>query len=88
MEENENEYMEMEPPSDLKGRPIIAGPTSPTNHISELIQKIISPLLFFNHMLKMIGTLLENYPETLANYFVATLKVAMRGGGGGGCAGC
>ena len=29
----------------MKARPIIAGPNSPTQHLSQLIEKIISPLV-------------------------------------------
>ena len=32
-------------PPDLKGRPIIAGPVSPTQRLSELMEKILSPLV-------------------------------------------
>ena len=35
----------MDPPQDLKARPIIAGPVAPTQHLSELIERIISPLV-------------------------------------------
>ena len=35
----------MDAPHTLKGRPIIAGPTSPTKHLSKLIDKILSPLV-------------------------------------------
>ena len=45
MKRNEEEDLEMDPPQDLKARPIIAGPNAPTQHLSELIEKIISPLL-------------------------------------------
>lgn len=38
-------YLEMDPPQDLKGRPIIAGPNSPTQHLSQLLDKIISPIV-------------------------------------------
>ena len=31
----------MDPPENLKGRPIIAGPNSPTQHLSELLEKIL-----------------------------------------------
>ena len=40
-----NIYLEMAPPDDLKGRPIIAGPNSPTQHLSKLLEKILSPLV-------------------------------------------
>ena len=42
-----NIYLEMTPPADLKGRPIIAGPNSPTQHLSKLLEKILSPLVPF-----------------------------------------
>ena len=45
MESCNDVYLEMEPPQDLTARPIIAGSNSPTNHLSELIQKILSPLI-------------------------------------------
>ena len=35
----------MKPPQSLKGRPIIAGPVSPTKNLSKLIGKILSPLV-------------------------------------------
>ena len=38
-------YVEMDPPDDLKARPIIAGTNSPTQHLSEIIEKILSPLV-------------------------------------------
>ena len=38
-------YLEMDPPQDLKGRPIIAGPNSPTQHLSSILEKILSPLV-------------------------------------------
>ena len=41
-------YLKMDPPNDLKGRPIIAGPSSPTQHLSKLLERILSPLV--SHM--------------------------------------
>ena len=38
-------YIEMDPPDDLKARPIVAGPNSPTQKLSELLEKILSPLV-------------------------------------------
>ena len=35
----------MTPPPSLKGRPIIAGPNSPTKHLSQLISKILAPFV-------------------------------------------
>ena len=35
----------MEPPNSLKGRPIIAGPNSPTQSLSSLLEKILTPLV-------------------------------------------
>ena len=43
---NTNEvYLHMETPPDLKARPIIAGTNSPTNRLSELLEKILTPLV-------------------------------------------
>ena len=39
------EYIHVPCPRNLKGRPIIAGPESPTQRLSELIEKILSPLV-------------------------------------------
>ena len=39
------EYIQMNPPSDLKGRPIIAGPNAQTRHLSELLHLILAPLV-------------------------------------------
>ena len=40
-----NEYIHVSCPPNLKGRPIIAGPESPTQRLSELIEKILTPLV-------------------------------------------
>ena len=40
-----SEYVHMEMPQDLKGRPITAGPCSPTRGLSELLEKILSPFV-------------------------------------------
>ena len=39
------EYIHIPCPQNLKGRPIIAGPESPTQRLSELIEKILTPLV-------------------------------------------
>ena len=66
MEENDNTYIEMEPPPDLKGRPIIAGPNSPTNHLGELLKKIISPLVpNFKSYIKDDWDFLRNLPNNI-----------------------
>ena len=39
------EYIHMPCPRSLKGCPIIAGPQSPTQRLSELVEKILSPLV-------------------------------------------
>ena len=41
----DNVYVKTSPPATLKARPIIAGPNSPTKHLSQLVDKIISPLV-------------------------------------------
>ena len=42
---NNGTYLKMNTPSDLSGRPIIAGPASPTQRLSELLELILSPLV-------------------------------------------
>ena len=43
--EKSNEiYIQMESPNSLKGRPIIAGPNSPAQKLSSLLEKIQAPL--------------------------------------------
>ena len=38
-------YIHMSTPDDLKARPVVAGPVSPTQHLSELLEKILKPLV-------------------------------------------
>ena len=45
MQTNNSGYLKMAPPISLKGRPIIAGPKSPTKNLSKLLEKILSPLV-------------------------------------------
>ena len=45
MRSSDTEYLKMPPPESLKGRPIIAGPISPTKHLSKLIGRILAPLV-------------------------------------------
>ena len=39
------QYIQMPCPQNLKGRPIIAGPVAPTQRLSELMEKLLSPLV-------------------------------------------
>ena len=41
----DSEYVQMQVPPNLKGRPITAGPNSPTRPLSELLEKILSPFV-------------------------------------------
>ena len=41
----DSEYIEMSIPSDLQARPVVAGPVSPTQHLSEFLEKILSPIV-------------------------------------------
>ena len=66
VESNESLYIEMEPPSDLKGRAIVGGPQSPTQHLSELLEKTLSPLV--NHLKSYIKDdwdFLRKFPHDL-----------------------
>ena len=40
-----SEYVHMDVPNDLKGRPITAGPCSPTRGLSELLERLLSPFV-------------------------------------------
>ena len=39
------DFIQMSPPDDLKGRPIIAGPISPTQRLSEFLDVILQPIV-------------------------------------------
>ena len=43
--EQNSEYVTLSAPEDLKGRPIVAGPNCPTKRLSELLDKILKPLV-------------------------------------------
>ena len=43
--ESNTDYVQMPVPEDLKGRPITAGPNSPTRGLCELLEKILSPFV-------------------------------------------
>ena len=45
IQESTNAYLKMSPPDSLKGRPIIAGPSSPIKPLSKLMDKLLSPLV-------------------------------------------
>lgn len=38
-------YVEVDPPNDLKSRPIIAGPVAPTQRLSEFLDTVLKPLV-------------------------------------------
>ena len=43
--ESNNICLNMQPPEDLKGRPTVGGPNSPTQGISGLSEKILTPIV-------------------------------------------
>ena len=45
MKTTNKKCLKMQPPPTLKGRPIISGPISPTKHLSQLISKILAPIV-------------------------------------------
>ena len=45
VKESNSLYIELSPPKDLKGRAIVAGPEAPTQHLSELLEKLLAPLI-------------------------------------------
>ena len=44
IKEQNSEYVRLQPPSDLKMRPIVAGPSSPTHRLSNSLYLILKPL--------------------------------------------
>ena len=61
--ESNNIRLNIQPPQDLKGRPIVGGPNSPIQGIIALLEKILTSIL---HVWKHIlmedwGVLMENY---------------------------
>ena len=63
---NESTYIDIDPPVDLKGRPIIAGPASPTQHLSELLDKILAPLVpLLPSYIKDDWDLLRKFPRKI-----------------------
>lgn len=60
-------YIKMAPPESLKGRPIISGPISPTKHLSQLIDKIIAPLVRLQKSyIKDDWDLIRKLPKTIS----------------------
>ena len=43
--ESHNICLNMQPPEDLKGSPIVGGPNSPTQGISAVLEKILTPIV-------------------------------------------
>ena len=61
-----SEYVHMPVPADLKGRPIIAGPVAPTQRLSELIEKLLSPLvMFLRSFIKDDWDFIRNIPPSV-----------------------
>ena len=42
---SDKDYIEMSPPDNLKGRPIVAGPASPTQRLSEFLDTLLKPIV-------------------------------------------
>ena len=58
----------MSPPTDLKGRPIVAGPVSPTQRLSEFIDTLIKPIvLHLNTYIKDDWDFLRKIPYEFSN---------------------
>ena len=47
VKETMSDYIELPPPPDLKGRPIVAGCNAPTQRLSGLIEKLLKPIVPF-----------------------------------------
>ena len=62
------EFVEMSPPTDLKGRPIVAGPVSPTQRLSEFIDTLIKPIVsHLNTYIKDDWDFLRKIPYEFSN---------------------
>ena len=42
---SDKDYIEMSPPDNLEGRPIVAGPASPTQRLSEFLDTLLKPIV-------------------------------------------
>ena len=61
-----SKYVHMPVPADLKGLPIIAGPVAPTQRLSELIEKLLSPLvMFLQSFIKDDWDFIRNIPPSV-----------------------
>ena len=61
---NNSRYVHMSTPDDLIARPIVAGSVSPTQHLSELLEEILKPLVCKqNRTSGMTGTSYENFQQ-------------------------
>ena len=66
IKETDSPYLHIPIPSDLKGRPVIAGPAAPTQHLSELLEKILSPLVPYQRSyVKDDWDFLRKFPRVL-----------------------
>ena len=72
-----NEYVELLGPSDLKLRPIVAGPTCPTRSLSDLSDKILKPFILHVKIFVRdnIGILERSSRVSNGNTILATLNV-------------
>ncbi len=60
------EYLHIPLPQDLKGRPIIAGPESPTQRLSEVLEKLLSPLVpFLKSFIKDDWDFVKSLPQEI-----------------------
>ena len=60
------EYIEMEMPEDLKSRPIVSGPKAITKGLSQLLEKILTPLTFeLKTFIKNEYDFLRKFPKNI-----------------------
>ena len=82
--ESNNICLNMQPPDDLKGRPIVGGPNSPNQSVSGLLEKILTPIFsclktYINDDWDFIRKLPSHvdYPCVLANCDVVSLYTSI-----------
>ena len=66
IKDSSSAYVHLPIPTALKGRPVVAGPSAPTQHLSELLEKILSPLvLSLKSYIKDDWDFLRKFPRYL-----------------------
>lgn len=79
------DYIELQPPQDLKGRPIVGGCEAPTQRLSALIEKLLSPIAtkvktYIKddwHFLRLLPATLDYNATTLYSVDISSLYTSI-----------